>query len=64
MCGVTEETAQKERDQILQATAQDIRNLAPLVEAVLSAGQICVVGSETALDGAEDVLKNIEPLFQ
>jgi len=64
MCGVTEETAQKERDQILQATAQDIRDLAPLVEAVLSAGQICVVGSETALDGAEDVLKNIEPLFQ
>ena len=64
MCGVTEETAQRERDQILNATAQDIRDLAPFVEAILGDGRICVVGSETALDGAGDVLKRIEPLFQ
>lgn len=64
MCGITEETAQQERNQILQAAAEDIRKLAPLVESILSAGQICVVGSETALDGAGDVLTSIEPLFR
>ena len=63
MCGLTEETAQRERDQILQATAQDIRNLAPRVEAVLAAGQVCIVGSETALKEAGDVLNHIEPLL-
>lgn len=42
---------QKERNQILGAQKEDIQKLAALVEAVLSDDQICVVGSETAIEG-------------
>lgn len=61
-CGVTEEMAQKTRDEILGATCQDMRNLAPIVEAVLKARQICVVGSESKVEKAEDILMEIKPL--
>ena len=59
---VTEEMLQKERDEILSATPEDIRALAPITEAILSDGHICVVGSETAVQNASDVLKEIGPL--
>ena len=40
--GLTVEMLQKERDQILNATAEDIRHaLAPLIQAVLSDDQLC-----------------------
>ena len=45
-CGLTEEMVQKERDEILNAQAEDIQALAPLIEAILSDEEICVVGSE------------------
>lgn len=60
---VTEEMLQKERDQILGAQKEDIQALAALVEAVLSDEQICVVGSETAIEKAEDVFMEVKPLI-
>ena len=60
---ITEEMLQKERDQILGAQKEDIQALAALVEAVLSDEQICVVGSETAIDKAEDVFMEVKPLI-
>ena len=39
--GLTVEMLQKERDQILDATVEDIHALAPLIEAVLSDDQLC-----------------------
>lgn len=48
--GVTEEMLQKERDEILGATVQDIRNLAGLVEAVLKTGSICVIGNAAQIE--------------
>ena len=61
--GVTEEMLQKERDQILNATVEDIRALAPMVEAILEADQICVVGSENAIEKARDTFRQIKPLI-
>ena len=61
--GVTEEMIQKERTQILEASAQDIRDLAPIIEAILDAGQICVVGSESALNKAGELLDDVKPLI-
>ena len=61
--GVTEEMLQKERDQILNASVEDIRALAPLVEAILADDQICVVGSENAIDKAKDTFQEIKPLI-
>ena len=60
---ITEEMLQKERNQILGAQKEDIQALAALVEAVLSDEQICVVGSETAIEKAEDVFMEVKPLI-
>ena len=53
---------QKERDQILNATVEDIHALAPLIQAVLSDDQLCVVGSENAIEKAKDVFMETKPL--
>lgn len=60
---VTEDMLQKERNQILGAQKEDIQKLAALVEAVLSDDQICVIGSETAIEKAEDVFMEVKPLI-
>ena len=62
-CGITEEMVQKERDQILHADVEDIRNLAPLVEAILSDDAVCVVGSETAIEKEQEIFKEIKSLI-
>ena len=62
-CGITEEMIQKERDQILHADVEDIRNLAPLVEAILSDDAVCVVGSETAIEKEREIFKEIKSLI-
>ena len=55
---------QRERNEILEATVEDMRALAPLVEAVLDDRQICVVGSEPAMKKAGDILTEIKPLIR
>ena len=60
--GLTVEMLQKERDQILDATVEDIYALAPLIEAILADDQICVVGSESAVEKAKDVFMETKPL--
>lgn len=62
-CGVTREMLQRERDEILGATTEDMRALAPLVEAVLSDKEICVVGSESAVEKNKDTFMEIKPLI-
>ena len=62
-CGVTEEMMQKERDEILNAQAEDIQALAPLIEAILSDEEICVVGSEPKVQKEETLFGSISPLI-
>ncbi len=62
--GVTFEQIQKERDEILQAEPEDIRALAELVEAVLSDGQLCVVGNENAIRKEERLFDRVCGLYQ
>ncbi len=59
--GVTEEVFQKEREQILDATAEDIRALADLTGCVADTENICVVGSESVLEKDADELKTLRP---
>lgn len=61
---ITEEELQKERDEILTAEAKDIQALGDLVAAVLEQKNICVVGSESALEKNQESLNHIEPLVQ
>ncbi len=52
--GITEEQLQKERDEMLATTAEDIRALADLTDAALAQGYLCVVGSESAIEENKD----------
>ena len=63
LCGLTEEMVQKERDEILNAQAEDIQALAPLIEAILSDEEICVVGSEPEVQKEKELFMNISPLI-
>lgn len=61
-CGITQEMIQKDRDEVLNATVEDIRALAPLIEAILSDEDICVVGSESVINKEKELLKEVKPL--
>ena len=52
--GVTDAMIQKERDEILAVTPEDIRELAPIIRAVLSEQSICAIGN------AEKVFSNVK----
>ena len=62
-CGITEEMMQKERNEVLTAQVNDIRELAPLIGAVLSDEAICVVGSEPVLQKEKELFGTILPLI-
>ena len=62
-CGVSEEMVQKERDQILNAQAEDIHALAPIIESILSDDALCVVGSETAIEKEQEIFGETKPLI-
>lgn len=53
--GRTLEEVQKEREEILDVRTEDIRALAPLLEAVLKENNISVLGSETAIENAKEI---------
>ena len=63
MTGLTMDIIQKDRDELLGATAQTIRDLAPLIEAVMDTKAYCVVGCEEKIRAAADGFDRIEALF-
>ena len=63
LSGITQEMIQKERNEVLSAQPEDIRRLADLVRSVMEQNNICVVGSETAIRGAENVFERAENLL-
>lgn len=64
LSGVTDEMQAKERSQVLNCTEEDIRGLAPIVEAILGTDQICVIGSEEKIEGAKELFGQVRPLFK
>ena len=62
LSGVTEEMMQKERDQVLNASASDIRALADIVRAVLDTGSFCVVGNDTKIEANRELFGEISNL--
>lgn len=57
------EDLQRERDEILSADAETIRNLAELVESVIRQNNICVIGNEDTIENGKEMFMNIENLF-
>ena len=60
---LTFEDVQRERDEILAATKEDIRALADRIEAVLSDGILCVIGNENMIREASGMFDKIEKLY-
>ncbi|MDO5590626.1 MAG: insulinase family protein [Lachnospiraceae bacterium] len=56
---VDEAMLQKTRNEVLDATKEDIRKLAPILEAVLKAEQLCVIGSEEKIEEAKDLFDTV-----
>ena len=55
---------QKERDELLATTKEKIRELAPLVQAVLDDKCICVLGNVEKVKADKDLFNNVENLFK
>lgn len=60
---ITQADVQRERDEVLRAQTEDIRALEPLIRAVLSDQNLCVIGNETMLDKEADMFLKLEDLF-
>lgn len=60
---ITEADLQKERDEVLNASQEDIRALAPLIQALLEEENICVIGNETMLEKDADLFMELADLF-
>ena len=59
---ITEEMLRRERAQILDARQEDIRRLADIVQAVLDAGLICVIGSEEKIEQQKQLFGEVRIL--
>ena len=53
----------KERHEILDATAEDIRNLADIVEAVLNDNCLCVFGNEEKIEEQRELFGETRSIF-
>lgn len=62
LTGVTMEDVQRERDEVLSADAEKIRRTAKTVEAVLSDGYVCALGSEGKIKQAESLFDTVRVL--
>lgn len=60
--GITAALRQRNRDQILDVSLEELRALAPVVQAVLEQRQLCVIGSRQAILQEEALFKNLVEL--
>lgn len=64
MSGTTFEDVQKQRDEILNATPEDIRRLADIVAAIMSGSNICVIGNENKIEQNKDMFLEVKNLVK
>ena len=63
MCNCTEDMLRKDREEVLDATVESIRELAPLIESAVGQNYFCVVGNQKQINGAADLFDEIKPLI-
>ena len=63
MSGLTQEILQKERDEMLVTTAEDVRALAAYIEAFMSEEFLCVVGNTEKIKAETELFMHTENLF-
>lgn len=62
--GITFEDLQRERDEVIGATPEDIRGLKDLVASVLEEQNLCVIGNEDVLKNKEEMFFELKNLYQ
>ena len=62
LSGLTEEKLQKERDQVLDATCEDIRGMSAYHDAIMADACLCVVGSDSKIRENSDLFGTIRKL--
>lgn len=63
MTGMTQEDLQKQRNEILGVTKEDIRGLADIIKSILDANNICVIGNENKIEENKDLFLETKQLF-
>ena len=63
LMGLTDEDIQRDRDEVLGADNEKIRELAPYVEAATMDGIICAIGNENRIEGAKDNFTSVLSVF-
>ena len=63
MTGLTTEVLQKERDEILQATVEDIRELSAYIKAFMDEDFLCVVGNTNKIKEENGLFMKTENLL-
>ena len=61
--GLTREMRQKERDEVIGCSEEDIRALAPAIRGVIEKWQICTVGGSAAIERAAELFDKVENLL-
>lgn len=63
LTGITEEMLQKEREEILHASQEDIRSLSGIVRAILQENAFCVIGNEEKLKDEKELFLELKNLY-
>lgn len=63
LSGMTDEMVQKEREEILDVTQEDIRALAEIVQAVLDTDALCVIGNDEQIKADSQMFKEVKSLY-
>jgi len=61
---LSNEAIQKERDELLATSAEDIRRLSVYIKAFMEDDCFCVIGNEEKIKESADMFKKVEPLFR
>lgn len=64
MSGTTFEDIQMQRDEILNATPEDIRKLADIVAVIMAGGNICVIGNENKIEQNKEMFLEVKNLVK
>ncbi|MBQ7766130.1 MAG: insulinase family protein [Lachnospiraceae bacterium] len=63
MANIDEALLQRERDELLATTKEDIRGLAEYMKTFLEQNCICVIGNSNAIENEKQLFHHVEPLF-
>ena len=63
LSGITYDDLQQVRNEVLDATVEDIRALAEPIDAAMAQGNLCVVGNEDAIEANRELFDKVESLY-